>query len=74
VKGVGQVTVGGSSSPAVRVELNPTLLNAMESASSRAPGDCRLQCQPTEGDVEEGDRHWQIYANDQAQKARDYIR
>jgi multidrug efflux pump len=27
VKGVGQVTVGGSSLPAVRVEVNPTLLN-----------------------------------------------
>ena len=27
VKGVGQVSVGGSSLPAVRVELNPTLLN-----------------------------------------------
>ena len=27
VKGVGQVNVGGSSLPAVRVELNPTLLN-----------------------------------------------
>src|SRR6516162_8270748 len=28
VKGVGQVSVGGSALPAVRVELNPTVLNA----------------------------------------------
>jgi multidrug efflux pump len=74
VKGVGQVTVGGSSSPAVRVELNPTLLNrygigleavrlAIAASNVNRP----------KGDVEEGDRHWQIYANDQAQKARDYI-
>ena len=30
VRGVGQVTVGGSSLPAVRVELNPAALNAQE--------------------------------------------
>src|SRR6202171_3299147 len=29
VKGVGQVTVGGGSLPAVRVELNPTVLNTL---------------------------------------------
>ena len=29
MQGVGQVFVGGSSLPAVRVELNPTQLNAM---------------------------------------------
>ena len=29
VEGVGQVFVGGSSRPAVRVELNPTLLNKL---------------------------------------------
>jgi multidrug efflux pump len=74
VKGVGQVTVGGSSSPAVRVELNPMLLNrygigleavrlAIAASNTNRP----------KGDVEEGDRHWQIYANDQAQKAKDYI-
>ena len=28
VQGVGQVTVGGSSLPAVRVEINPTQLNS----------------------------------------------
>ena len=50
VKGVGQVNVGGSSLPAVRVELNPTLLNRYGiGLESRAPGDCRLQRQQTEG-------------------------
>jgi multidrug efflux pump len=74
VKGVGQVHVGGSSLPAVRVELNPTLLNrygiglepvrlAIAASNANRP----------KGDVEEGDRHWQIYANDQAKTARDYI-
>jgi len=30
VQGVGQVIVGGGARPAVRAELNPTLLNKME--------------------------------------------
>ncbi|MFO1312850.1 MAG: multidrug efflux RND transporter permease subunit [Burkholderiales bacterium] len=74
VDGVGQVTVGGSSLPAVRVELNPTALNkygigtedvrtAITTANANRP----------KGMVEEDDRHWQIYANDQAKKAADYL-
>ncbi len=74
VKGVGQVTVGGSSLPAVRVEMNPTLLNhygigiesvrtAIMTANANRP----------KGAVEEGDRYWQITANDQAKTAGDYL-
>ena len=74
VGGVGQVTVGGSSLPAVRVELNPTALNkygigvedvraAIAAANANRP----------KGMVEEGDRMWQIYANDQAKKADEYL-
>src|SRR5262245_44149262 len=74
VEGVGQVTVGGSSLPAVRVELNPPALNkygigvedvraAIAAANANRP----------KGFVEDGDRHWQIYANDQATKASEYL-
>src|SRR5260221_13591621 len=74
VAGVGQVTVGGSSLPAVRVELNPESLNkygvgledvraALAAANANRP----------KGTVEDGDRHWQIYANDQAKTAAEYI-
>jgi multidrug efflux pump len=74
VKGVGQVNVGGSSLPAVRVELNPTLLNrygiGLESVRQVIAAS---NANRPKGDVEEGDRHWQIYANDQAKTARDYI-
>jgi multidrug efflux pump len=74
VDGVGQVTVGGSSLPAVRVELNPAALNkygigvedvrtAIAAANANRP----------KGMVEEGDRMWQIYANDQAKKAAEYL-
>ncbi|HET6491664.1 MAG TPA: efflux RND transporter permease subunit, partial [Burkholderiales bacterium] len=74
VSGVGQVNVGGSSLPAVRVELNPTALNkygigldevraALAAANANRP----------KGSVEDGERHWQIYADDQAKKAEQYI-
>jgi multidrug efflux pump len=74
VKGVGQVSVGGSSLPAVRVELNPTALNhynlgfADVSAAISATNVNRPK-----GTLEQGDRHWQILANDQAQSAREYL-
>ncbi len=73
VEGVGQVTIGGSSLPAVRVELNPTALNkygialdtvriALQNANANRP----------KGLVEQDDRHWQIYASDQARQASQY--
>ena len=73
-EGVGQVTVGGASLPAVRVELNPMTLNkygigldevraALSAANANRP----------KGSVEEGDRHWQIMADDQAKRASQYI-
>jgi len=73
-EGVGQVTVGGASLPAVRVELNPTTLNkyaigldevraALAGANANRP----------KGSVELEDRHWQIMADDQAKKASQYI-
>lgn len=74
VRGVGQVTVGGSSLPAVRVEVDPTALNqrgigldkvrsALAATNSNRP----------KGAVEDGDRQWWIYANDQARTAREYL-
>jgi multidrug efflux pump len=74
VSGVGQVTVGGSSLPAVRVELSPESLNkygvgledvraALAAANANRP----------KGSLEDGDRNWQIYANDQAKTAAEYL-
>ena len=73
-EGVGQVTVGGASLPAVRVELNPMTLNkygigldevraALAAANANRP----------KGSVELGDRHWQIMADDQAKRASQYV-
>src|SRR3981081_878364 len=74
LQGVGQVQVGGSSLPAVRVELNPQTLNkygigfedvraVLASPNANRP----------KGSLESGDRHWQIYANDQAKTAAEYL-
>ncbi len=73
VNGVGQVSVQGSSLPAVRVELNPTFLahyglgpedvrSALASANANRP----------KGLIEGSGYRWQIYTNDQGQVAADY--
>ncbi len=74
VDGIGQVSVGGSSLPAVRVELIPSALHkygigtedvrtVLATANANRP----------KGMVESQDRHWQIYANDQAREASEYL-
>jgi multidrug efflux pump len=73
VKGVGQVSVGGGSLPAVRVELNPTLLNKL----SIGFDDVRTAITNTnanrpKGVLDDGERAWQVQANDQAKKAEEY--
>jgi multidrug efflux pump len=74
VSGIGQVSVGGSSLPAVRVELNPGVLNKYGIGLE----DVRTAIAATnanrpKGTVADGDRQWQIYANDQAKKAAEYL-
>jgi multidrug efflux pump len=74
LQGVGQVQVGGSSLPAVRVELDPQTLNkyGIGFEDVRAVLSATNANRP-KGALEEGDRRWQIYANDQATKAADYL-
>jgi len=74
LQGVGQVLVGGSSLPAVRVELDPQTLNkyGIGFEDVRAVLAATNANRP-KGSVEEGDRHWQIYANDQAKTAAEYL-
>jgi multidrug efflux pump len=73
IQGVGQVFVGGSSSPAVRVELNPMQLgangvgleavrNALANANANRP----------KGAFQDVNHRWQINDNDQIFKASDY--
>jgi multidrug efflux pump len=73
IEGVGNVDVGGSSLPAVRVELNPDALSqygigledvraALAAANANSP----------KGAVDVGDQQFQVYTNDQAIHAADY--
>jgi len=73
IDGIGQVVISGASLPAVRVELNPLALfkygigledvrAALASANAHSP----------KGAIEDGDHRFQIYTNDQANRAADY--
>jgi multidrug efflux pump len=73
VQGVGDVTIGGGSLPAVRVELNPRALfqygigledvrAALSAANANSP----------KGALQQGDQRYQIYVNDTATHAADY--
>ena len=73
VSGVGEVQIGGSSLPAVRIAVEPQLLNqygvslddvrtAVANANQRRPM----------GFVEDAERDWQVRANDQLESAKDY--
>ena len=73
VEGIGEVVVGGGSLPAVRVDLIPQALYkygigledvraALASANAHSP----------KGGIDVGDQRYQIYANDPANKAKDY--
>ena len=73
VRGIGQVNIGGSSLPAVRVELNPAPLYkygigledvraALSAANANTP----------KGSIDIGADRYQIYTNDQATAADQY--
>src|SRR5437773_5378127 len=74
IDGIGQVSVGGSSLPAVRVELNPAALNkyGISTAQVRTAIQATNANRP-KGALENDTTHWQIGANDQAKLAADYL-
>jgi multidrug efflux pump len=73
-EGVGLVEVGGSSLPAVRVELNPGALAkygvGLEDVRAAIVG---ANLNRPKGFIEAGDQRWQIQVNDQARSAADYL-
>jgi multidrug efflux pump len=73
IQGVGQVFVGGSSSPAVRVELNPMQLGAngvgLEAVRTALAG---ANANRPKGAFQDAGHRWQISDNDQIFKASDY--
>jgi multidrug efflux pump len=73
IEGVGQVTVGGSSLPAVRVDVNPTLLNSFglglqDVAAMLSNQNANLP----KGQILDGDRLVDIESNDQLMLADQY--
>jgi len=73
IQGVGQVTVGGSSLPAVRVELNPTQLNSYGLGLQDVQALLSKQnANEPKGQISNGDTTVDIVANDQILKAADY--
>ena len=74
IQGVGQVTVGGSSLPAVRVEVNPDALNKYGIGfESLRTAIASSNVNRPKGNLEEGNRYWQIQANDQMKRAGEYL-
>jgi multidrug efflux pump len=73
VSGVGQVVLGGSSLPAVRVEINPNALSKYKiGLESVRAGIAAANANTPKGAIEVGDQRWQIYTNDQARTAEEY--
>ncbi|MCO7629852.1 efflux RND transporter permease subunit [Pseudomonas putida] len=73
VQGVGEVQIGGSSLPAVRIELEPQALNQYGVALDDVRKTiAEANVRRPKGSVEDGERLWQIQANDQLEKAKDY--
>ncbi|MBB3238634.1 multidrug efflux pump [Pseudomonas sp. Tn43] len=73
VQGVGEVQIGGSSLPAVRIELEPQALNQYGVALDDVRNTiANANVRRPKGSVEDSQRLWQVQANDQLEKAQDY--
>ena len=73
IQGVGQVSVGGSSLPAVRVELNPTQLNSYGLGLQDVNSMLNTQnANIAKGQITDGQTTADIVANDQLLKAAYY--
>jgi hydrophobe/amphiphile efflux-1 (HAE1) family protein len=73
IRGVGQVIAGGSSAPAVRIDVNPAQINSFglqlenirTAISSQTSNEAK-------GSITDGKRTWLLGANDQLMHAADY--
>ncbi|SUB29728.1 multidrug efflux system subunit MdtC [Yersinia pseudotuberculosis] len=72
-EGVSDVTVGGSSLPAVRVELNPSaLFNQGVSLDAVRQAISAANVRRPQGSVDAAETHWQVQANDEIKTAEGY--
>ena len=66
VEGVGQVFVGGGARPAVRAELNPTLLNKLGVGLDKVRTALGIgECEPSQGHARRTGERVDAHANDQ---------
>ncbi len=74
INGVGEVQLGGSSLPAVRVQLNPHALahHGIALDEVRRAIGATNSLRPR-GTVEDGDRQWQVEISGQLRKAAEYL-
>ncbi|WP_145576647.1 multidrug efflux RND transporter permease subunit MdtC [Yersinia alsatica] len=72
-EGVSDVTVGGSSLPAVRVELNPSaLFNQGVSLDAVRQAISAANVRRPQGSIDDSQQHWQVQANDEIKTAEGY--
>ena len=73
VEGVGQVFVGGSAPPAVRIEANPLQLNALGIGLDQVRNAVALaNVNRPKGMLQDQQRSWMVTANDQRRTADQY--
>ena len=73
IPGVGQVIVGGSSSPAVRIDVNPSQINnAGLQLEDIRKAVAAQTANEAKGSISNSTQRWSIGANDQLNKAADY--
>ena len=73
INGVGDVSVGGSSLPAVRVGLNPqALFNQGVSLDDVRSAISTANVRKPQGAIEDGSHRWQIHTNDELKTAAEY--
>ena len=73
INGVGDVSVGGSSLPAVRVGLNPqALFNQGVSLDDVRSAISNANVRKPQGAIEDNSHRWQIHTNDELKTAEEY--
>src|SRR5271156_1644965 len=73
VDGVGQITLGGSALPSVRVELQPDKLNSYGIGLEDVRASiAAANADSAKGHVDQGDQRFEVLSNDQSSKAAPY--
>ncbi|MDB6085145.1 MAG: nodulation protein [Gammaproteobacteria bacterium] len=73
IAGVGQIQLGGSALPSVRVELEPDKLNSYGIGLEDVRASiAAANADSAKGYLDEGEQRYEVMSNDQASKAADY--